>query len=224
MLPTLACALGLWAVEAAGELGAYDRTTSLHASQRLTLHRPMPRRGEIEMRGRVANVWDKGKAALVEIAVESETFSAGYGIFLPGLGGFGGERGPSSAAPAEAGPATWQGGFQTGLDLAALYRLTGDRHPIHIDPEVARANGFDRPILHGLGTLGIAVRAIADGTRAHPCDLRELKARLAAPVRPGDRIDLVARAVNGTFAFEAGVEGRSVLKDGRVRFSPWVEG
>jgi acyl dehydratase len=223
-LPTLAYALGLWAVEAAGDLGAYDRTYSLHASQSLTMHRPMPAEGKTEMAARIANVWDKGKAALVEIEVESEVFTAGYGIFLPGFGGFSGERGPSGAALAEDGPTAWEGAFRTGSDLAALYRLTGDRHPIHIDPEIARANGFDRPILHGLCTLGIALREIADGVGAHPCDLREMSARLAEPVMPGDRIDLAARPMDEAFAFEARIEELSVLKDGRVRFSPWVEG
>ena len=87
VLPTYACALGLWAVEAAGELGAYDRKYSLHASQSLVVHQPMPKSGAIETTGRITGVWDKGKAALLDIAVESECFTASYGIFLPGLGG-----------------------------------------------------------------------------------------------------------------------------------------
>ena len=95
VLPTYACALGLWAVEEAGGLGAYDRNMSLHANQSLELHAPMPRNGSFEARGRVAEVWDKGKAAIVTIVVECEIFTARYGIFLPGRGGWGGERGPS---------------------------------------------------------------------------------------------------------------------------------
>ena len=93
MLPTYACALGLWAVEKAGGLGAYDRNMSLHAAQILELHASMPRSGSFEARGRVAEVWDKGKAAIVTIVVECEIFTARYGIFLPGRGGWGGERG-----------------------------------------------------------------------------------------------------------------------------------
>ena len=65
VLPTYACALGLWAVEKAGGLGAYDRNMSLHAAQSLELHAPMLRSGSFEARGRIAEVWDKGKAAIV---------------------------------------------------------------------------------------------------------------------------------------------------------------
>ena len=160
VLPTYACALGLWAVEKAGGLGAYDRNMSLHAAQSLELHAPMPRSGSFEARGRVAEVWDKGKAAIITIVVECETFTARYGIFLPGRGGWGGERGPSASSQ-EWRP-SWQGRHATNRSRAALYRLTGDLHPIHIDIEVARANGFDRPILHGLCTLGIAARVLAE--------------------------------------------------------------
>ena len=93
VLPSYACALGLWAVEEAGGLGAYDRNRSLHAAQSLELHAPMPRSGSFEARGRVAEAWDKGKAAIVTIVVECEIFTARYGIFLPGRGGWGGEPG-----------------------------------------------------------------------------------------------------------------------------------
>ena len=93
VLPTYSCALGLGAVEKAGGLGAYDRNMSLHAAQSLELHASMPRSGSFEARGRVAEVWDKGKAAIITIVVECEIFTARYGIFLPGRGGWGGERG-----------------------------------------------------------------------------------------------------------------------------------
>ena len=108
VLPTYACALGLWAVEEAGSLGAYDRNMSLHAAQSLELHAPMPRSGSFEARGRVAEVWDKGKAAMVCIVVECETFTARYGIFLPGRGGWGRRAGAvgfvSGLAPVLARP------------------------------------------------------------------------------------------------------------------------
>ena len=169
ILPTYACALGLWAVEAAGRLGAYDPARSLHAAQRLVIHEALAPRGSIAMTGRIGNVYDKGKATLVEIDVTAREFSATYQIFLPGLGGWGGDRGPSvpTAEPVESAD---RYSFDTTGDQAALYRLTGDRHPIHIDPEVAASNGFDRPILHGLCTLGIAARIAAAAAGAHPAD------------------------------------------------------
>ncbi len=218
VLPTYACALGLWAVEAAGRLGAYDPTRSLHASQRLTVHGPLPAGGSIEMTGRIANVYDKGKAALVEIEVSSTVFSATYNIFLPGLGGFGGERGASAQAadPVEMVDET---SVETSRDLAALYRLTGDRHPVHIDSDVARANGFERPILHGLCALGIAARVVARQVGAHPADLAELEVRLAAPVLPGDTLVVVSGQRDGVVAFEARVGDTTVLSGGKARFS-----
>jgi hypothetical protein len=216
-LPTYACALGLWAVEAAGRLGAYDPTRSLHAAQRLEVRGTLPTSGRVPMTGRIADVYDKGKAALVGIEVEADEFAASYSIFLPGLGGWGGDRGPS-AAPAAMPELARTDTFRTGPDLAALYRLTGDRHPLHIDPEVARANGFDRPILHGLCTLGIAVRVLATQVGAHPADLRELDVRLAAPVLPGDTLSVASHGAGCAVDFEASVAGTTVLRGGRASF------
>jgi acyl dehydratase len=219
VLPTYACALGLWAVEKAGKLGAYDPRRSLHASQSLQMHRALPRHGTLSMRGRIAAVWDKGKASIVDIAVTSEVFDATYTIFLPGVGNWGGSAGPAASAdPAPAGE-SWESTFQTSSQLAALYRLTGDLHPIHIDPQVAHANGFDRPILHGLCTLAIAARMAAAAAPAHAADLVRLKARMSGVVLPGDPISVEARRVAaGEVLFSAEVAGRSVLKDGTAAF------
>jgi len=217
VLPTYACAMGLWAAEAAGETGLYDRNLTLHASQELKILRALPRAGQIEMTGRVSALWDKGKASVMDVTVSSEYFLATYTIFLPGVGDWGGERGPS-AEKREFGPPTWQSSYATSVDQAALYRLTGDRHPVHIDADVAKANSFDRPILHGLCTLGIAARQIAEAVNAHPCDLTTLSARLAAPVMPGDAIDLLATTDNNTINFEARVGETGVLKSGQATF------
>jgi acyl dehydratase len=219
-LPTMACAFGLWAVEAAGRLGAYDPHRSLHASQRLLVHEPLPAAGALEMRGRVGNVWDKGKASLVEVEVEAQAFTATYSIFLPGLGGWGGERGPASGA-SEPVDMELVESLPTSPELAALYRLTGDRHPVHIDPAVAAQNGFSRPILHGLCTLGIAARSVARVSGHHPADLRELDARLAAPVLPGETVEVHAGQQGDSTDFEARVGETTVIKGGRARFASW---
>lgn len=219
-LPCYAAAMGLWAVEAAGGLGAYDRNRSLHASQNLVMHLTMPTSGPIATEGRIDAIWDKGKAALIEIVVTSEVFTASYGIFLPGLGGWGGERGPSAPASEDPVELSWSDTFKTGRDQATLYRLTGDRHPIHIDAGVARANGFDRPILHGLCTLGIAAKALAAAVKTHPANLQSLDTRLAAPVMPGDTITTRAGlAQDGSLHFESSVGDTQVLKSGRALFN-----
>jgi acyl dehydratase len=218
VLPTLATALGLWAVESAGALGAYEARNSLHASQRLRLHRELEPEGRLTMRGRISAVWDKGRSAVVEIEVDSDMFSATYSIFLPGMGGWGGERGPSSRAP-ELKP-TWRRSFKTAPTQATLYRLTGDLHPVHIDPAVAVANGFDRPILHGLCTLGIASREVASALGAHPADLLELDARLTAPVLPGDTLEVLAQPAKARHVrFQARAGAAIAISEGRARFA-----
>ena len=219
VLPCYAAAIGLWAVEAAGEFGAYDRNRSLHASQTLEMHADMPVGGSIRTEGRIEAVWDKGKAALLKIVVSSDVFTAGYGIFLPGLGGWGGERGPSSSGADDNIELQRSDSYTTDRDSATLYRLTGDRHPIHIDTEVAQANGFDRPILHGLCTLGIAARSIAAVADAHPCQLKSLQARLATPVMPSDTIETRSAVTSdGDVLFESSVGDTLALRAGRASF------
>ena len=112
----------------------------------------------------------------------------------------------------------WRGECETWPNQAAIYRLTGDRHPMHVDPAIAQANGFQQPILHGLCTLGIAARLVAKAVNAHPADLRALQARLAAPVLPGDTIALFAEGGRKSLSFEARVADTVVLKGGRAAF------
>jgi len=163
VLPTMATALGLWAVEKVGDAGYYDRTKSLQ----------------------VDAVWDENKATVIEIVVESSVFTAGYTIYLPGVGNWGGEAGPAIERVTQ--DPTWESSFETRADQALLYRLTGDRHPVHVDPDAAAAMGLDRPTLLGLCTLGIVVRELASVAGAHPADLTSLSARLSRPVYPGTR-------------------------------------
>ncbi|WP_245960180.1 MaoC/PaaZ C-terminal domain-containing protein [Prauserella flavalba] len=216
VLPAFALTLGLWTVEATGALGAYDPARSLHAAQRLEVRGPLRPSGTVRVSGAVTAVWDKGKGALVDVVAECADWTATYSIFLPGLGGWGGRRGPGSRG--RTFQPAWEAQYPTPVNLAALYRLTGDRHPIHIDPEVSAANGFPRPILHGLCTLGIAAKSVAEAAQAHPCDLVELEARFTAPVLPGDTLDLSAGPAEHTTAFTAQVGDTTVLRDGVARF------
>jgi acyl dehydratase len=219
VLPAYACALGLWAVEAAGELGAYDRTRSLHAGQGLVVHRQL-RPGAHALEARVAAVWDKGRAAVVEIEAQGESFDLRYTIFLPGAGGFGGDRGPAREPDREIAGA-FSSAVPTRPDQALLYRLTGDLHPVHVDPELAASMGFARPILHGLCTLGIAARVVAGAVGAHPAELRSLDARLVGVVLPGDVVDVRADSVGGReTAFVAAVGETIAIAGGRAGFGP----
>ncbi|WP_169333689.1 MaoC/PaaZ C-terminal domain-containing protein [Nocardia higoensis] len=113
----------------------------------------------------------------------------------------------------------WSGEQDIADDLPALYRLTGDLHPVHIDPEVAAGYGFDRPILHGLCTLGIAARMLSAAAGAQPWELSELRARFATPVFPGSTLTVSAQAGGeGGFDFGAHIGDAAVLSGGFVRY------
>jgi acyl dehydratase len=215
VLPTFA--LAQWAPDVLAGQGAFGAAPALHGSQRLTVKRPLPPSGEVTCSATVADVWDKGGAAVFDVAVDSEYFTAVWSIFAPGRGGFGGERGPGRP-PAPEGEPTHQVRFETFHAQAALYRLTGDRHLIHIDPAAAAAIGQPRPILHGLCTLAGAVLRLADALGIHPADLAEIDGRFAAPVLPGEVLDIAAWQDADQAAFEVVREGQPVLSGGRVRF------
>lgn len=220
VLPAFAITLGLWTIGAVVDLGVYDPLRSLHASQAFTLHGPLPPSATLEVTGRVDHVWDKGSAAIIDVVAECDLFTATYSIYLRELGGWGGERGPSSRPETPVGePVRIE--ETTAPYQAALYRLTGDDHPLHIDPEVARANGFDRPILHGLCTLGFAARHVARALGRHPADLRQIAARFTAPAFPGDTFSTLAwPAADGNSRFETAVGDTTVLAAGTVAFAP----
>ncbi|MGF0313438.1 MaoC/PaaZ C-terminal domain-containing protein [Rhodococcus sp. IEGM1428] len=191
VLPTFGLTLAQWAPDLLGAANAFDVGRALHAAQRLVVHEPIPPRGEVLMAARVAAVWDKGSAALFEVDVECEFFTATWSIFAPGQGGFGGERGPSATRADKAGPVQRRRST-VAANAALLYRLSGDRHAIHVDPVAARAIGQPRPILHGLATLATAASVVADLLGAHPCDVVELSGRFTSVVFPGESIDIVA--------------------------------
>ncbi len=217
VLPTFALTLAQWAPDALGSQGAFDVRTAVHGSQRLQVLAPLPRAGTLELRARVGDVWDKGSAAVFDVVVESEAFVATWALFAPGCGGFGGERGPASPARPEGAPEVVTE-VVTAANQALLYRLLGDRHHMHIDPEAARAAGQPRPFLHGLCTLAGSTLSLARSLGAHPADLVELDGRFSAPVFPGDRLAVAAWTGNATATFEATVSGRPALSGGRLRF------
>lgn len=217
VLPTFALTLAQWAPDALGSQGAFDVRTAVHGSQRLQVLAPLPRAGSLELRARVGGVWDKGSAAVFDVVVESDAFVATWALFAPGCGSFGGERGPSGPRRPDGRPDLTTE-VATAPNQATLYRLLGDRHHMHVDPEAARAAGQPRPFLHGLCTLAASTLALARETGAHPADLTELDGRFSAPVFPGDRLGLAAWRDGPTTTFEVTSGDRPVLSGGRVRF------
>jgi len=167
----------------------------LHGEQGFRIHKTIPTKGKLTTKGRVSGVYDKGKGALASI--ESETrdesgdliFTNTSGVFVRGAGGFGGERGPEAGnIPPDRAPAKIVE-MQTLPIQAMIYRLSGDRNPLHIDPDFATMAGYDRPILHGLCTFGHVGRAILREYCANdPSRLTSLSVRFSGVVYPGDTI------------------------------------
>jgi acyl dehydratase len=140
----------------------------LHGEQDLLLHKPIPTSGSVESRPRVAALYDKGKAALVVIEVESgpagdPLFTNRFTIFARGEGGYGGD--PNSPPPGNEPPGREPDAVAESPTMshqALIYRLSGDKNPLHADPDFAKLGGFDTPILHGLCTYGIVCKAVVD--------------------------------------------------------------
>ncbi len=219
VLPTFGLVHGLWACDVIGERGFFSQATAVHGSQLLEVLAPLPPSGTIELSGRVSAVWDKGTASIFDIEVACPYFRAVYSIFAPGMGGWGGERGPKTAQSPETRPSL-VGQVQTWTEQAALYRLTGDRHLIHIDPGAARVIGQPRPILHGLCTLAAAVRELATMLGAEPWSLETLQGRFAAPVLPGEQLTVEAwdPDSSGLVPFRVSRGDVAVVDAGLVRF------
>ncbi len=169
----------------------------IHGEQAIRLHRPLEPSGKISQVGEVTDIFDKGKGALYRIRITGTAedggtlYDADWVVFYLGAGGFGGDPGPP--APKIEFPQDRKPDFsvsdRVAENQAALYRLSGDVNPLHLDPAAAKGAGFDRPILHGLCTYGFATRAIVNGLLDGEADrLLEFKARFSDVVYPGDTL------------------------------------
>lgn len=172
-----------------------DLVRVVHGSQAVTVHRPIPVQGKAVARSRIADVFDKGKAAVVvqETSVSSDDgsplWTATSEIFARGEGGFGGERGPSTKPVQHKREPDVVVESPTLPQQALLYRLCGDRNPLHADPGFAAAAGFDRPILHGLCTYAVVLKAVIDAVLdGDPQRVRSWSARFAGVVFPGETL------------------------------------
>lgn len=169
----------------------------LHGEQYLEIKKPLPTAGQIKSYGKISNVYDKGAGALLLIDVTSkdeggeEVAFNQFSLFIRGIGGFGGERGPSSSKlnqPPDREPDVVHQEVVP-ANQAVLYRLTGDRNPLHVDPAMAAKGGFERPILHGLCTFGFAARAVLKHyASSAPARFKSIKTRFARHFFPGETL------------------------------------
>lgn len=172
-----------------------DLAKVVHGKQSVTVHRPIPVDGKATARSRIADVLDKGKAAVIvqetEAVDEAGTplWTTRNTIFAQGEGGFGGHRGDSDRVQLPDREPDAVIDTPTLPQQALLYRLCGDRNPLHVDPEFAESAGFDQPILHGLCTYGVVAKGVTDRMLdADVTRVRSWSAQFAGIVLPGETL------------------------------------
>ncbi|MEV8479812.1 MaoC/PaaZ C-terminal domain-containing protein [Streptomyces sp. NPDC051173] len=205
VLPSFATVAG-GAMALGGGLAApgidIDLAAVLHGGQHITLHRPIPVHGSATHTSRVTAVHDKGKAAVIVLRsdaadADGPLWTSECEIFVKGEGGFGGERGTTTRldVPTTAPSVTVERRVRE--DQALLYRLSGDWNPLHADPGFAALAGFDRPVLHGLCTYGIALKAVVDTLLGGDVTrVRSYATRFAGVVFPGETLRVRAWSVS----------------------------
>jgi len=225
VFPTFPVVIGWGAGSVMGGIGTFNPALLVHGQQAVTLHRVMPVEGTATLVSRVVAMYDKGKAAVVvtetEATMDGEPlYTNRSSVFIRGEGGWGGERGPSGPQnePPERQPDD-ETSTLTSPDQAFVYRLSGDRNPLHTDPSFAAAGGFDRPILHGLCSYGFTGRALLHRLcGSDPARFHHIEARFTAPVFPGDELTVrMWRTGDGESVFTTSVGDSVVIDQGLLR-------
>src|SRR5215213_4172357 len=203
-------------------IGSFNPAMLVHGQQAVTLHRPIPPSGTATLTSKLTNMFDKGKAAVVvtanDVVMDGQPlYSTRMSAFIRGEGGWGGDRGPSGPQnePPDRAP-DHEVTYQTSPDQAFLYRLNGDRNPLHTDPSFAAAGGFPRPILHGLCSYGFTGRGLLHLLcDSDPSKFHHIEARFASPVLPGEALTVKAWDTgDGEAVFTTSVDDRVVIDQG----------
>jgi acyl dehydratase len=228
VFPTFPVVIGWGKGSAMGEVGEFNPALLVHGQQSVTVHQPIPVEGTATLQSEITAIYDKGKAALV-VSVTRATlggeplYTNTASAFIRGEGGWGGDRGPSGPqnVPPERDP-DHTVTYQTSPDQALVYRLSGDRNPLHADPAFAAMGGFDRPILHGLCTFGFTGRALLHSLcGGDPARFGHVEVRFASPVFPGEALTVSMWEIDGDQAVfsTAASDGRTVIDQGLLRYS-----
>ncbi|GAB2749419.1 MaoC/PaaZ C-terminal domain-containing protein [Amycolatopsis magusensis] len=201
-----------------------DLAKVVHGTQEVVAHRPLPVAGKATSRTKVVDVLDKGKAAVIireTVTLDehgSPLWTARSSIFAKGEGGFGGHRGSSAKVVTPDREPDLVADTPTLPQQALLYRLCGDRNPLHADPGFAARAGYDRPILHGLCTYGIVAKAVTDTVLdGDAAAVGSWSAKFAGVVFPGETLRTSIWREDGRFVVVATVPERDnavVLSEG----------
>lgn len=225
--PAVLCHPGAWNADPATGI---VRSQVLHGEQGVVLHGPLPPEATLRGRTRIVDVIDKGEGRGALVYTERRIVNDDTGepvatltstSFCRANGGFGGPSGPAKLPhPIPERSADQVVELRTLPQAALLYRLNSDYNPLHADPDIAARAGFDRPILHGLCTFGVAGHAVlkvACGYRNE--QIAEIQARFAAPVYPGETISVEIWNDGDVVSFRSWVRARQakVLDNGMAR-------
>ncbi len=225
-LPTMPVVLGAGG-NVLKALGPFNWAMLLHAEQGVELHRELPVEGTLEAYSEIVGIYDKGKGALVVMQAKAKLadtgeplFTTRTALFIRGEGGFGGDRGPAAQGEIPNRTPDHSVTYATRPDQALLYRLNGDRNPLHSDPAFAKLAGFDKPILHGLCTYGFTGRALLHTLcGSDPARFLAMDARFSSPVFPGESLTVDMWVDGNQAVFQTrGGDGRVVLSNGLLRF------
>lgn len=229
VFPTFPVVIGWGRGSAMGNIGTFNPALLVHGQQAVTLHRPIPVEGIGTLVSEVTGMYDKGKAAVVETSSTATMggeplYTTTSSVFIRGEGGWGGDRGPSGPknVPPERDP-DQSVTYQTSRDQAFVYRLSGDRNPLHTDPAFAEMGGFDTPILHGLCTYGFTGRALLHSLcGSDPARFEHVEGRFTSPVFPGEALTIrmwEAGPTEALFTTSAGSgdDERVVIDQGLLR-------
>jgi acyl dehydratase len=229
VLPTMAVVLGVGGFGAMAKIGTFNPAMLVHGEQAIELFGEIPVQGTVSTVGEIVGIYDKGKGAVIvsesvstDVATGQKLFTNRSSVFIRGEGDFGGDRGPSgpqNVAPEREPDRSLT--FQTRSDQALIYRLSGDRNPLHSDPGFAAMGGFDRPILHGLCTYGFTGRALLHALcEGDPARFRSMEGRFSSPVFPGEALTINMWVDGDAAVFQTtGGDGRVVLDAGRCTFA-----
>jgi len=225
VLPTFPVVLGRGSAAVFASIGSFDPAMLVHGQQSVSLHREIPASGTAMVVTSIVAIYDKVKAAVVVTETSAEIdgqplFATRSSAFIRGAGGWGGERGPSGPhnVPPDRAPDE-RISYQTSPNQALVYRLCGDRNPLHSDPAFAALGGFERPILHGLCTYGFTGRALLHAVcDSDPARFSHIEGRFAAPVLPGETLTVsIWRIASDQALFSTAVGDRVVIDQGLLR-------
>lgn len=186
----------------------------VHGSQSITVNRPLPTSGSATLATRLTDVWDKGKAAViwqegVATAPSGEQlWTVRSSIFVKGEGGWGGARGASQSVELPDREPDADTSYAVNPQQALLYRLCGDRNPLHADPDFAKSAGFPAPILHGLCSYGIVLRELTAALLGGDATtVAGFGSRFSGVVFPGEAIRVRGWHESGQIVADATISG-----------------